>query len=489
MTETIRLRFFDGQKLERTDTGKPVEAFLILLSMTTLLPALWLALCGRTVIIIGVESGFGATQALLNLASRYLVARWPNCQTVDDLWPRLPKGLLTWWNARFPDFFLRIERMQNDRFRFDEIDGLLGEYAYAYKHEVCAATHDYLNQIHRTIAATEVFLPDSCAVIGLDAYALELYAEYFGHPLPVRCNPISYETGLFGLLRRGSNATIAICTIGYGIIWCLRRVALRSKPVKQYFMGSDIVAYDRRHARILRQICHGSRRLLLVMRNRPELELSQTWDQAQHVETCLRSEGHIERRDLLWTLKAIVLHTARIHSACRSYPGRLHSRLVRQPFLRVMYRAFFTAHSFKFYFGKDDYNTEHIMRTIEARRKGIVTLGNSHGITAPEGVHPSFRYIDFDIYFTFGRFFYESYYKSSWPPHMKVVATGSYGMERQHMERMNLQSRDIAVFYSAVYENDETIEFIDQVARLLPNRKIFIKHKQTVAPDIDEPTV
>ena len=77
--------------------------------------------------------------------------------------------------------------------------------------------------------------------------------------------------------------------------------------------------------------------------------------------------------------------------------------IIALPFRRIILRGFFNKFRPAYFWGRDDYNVEHIIRRQEMHRYGGISLGINHGFPSYANLFPQWRYISFDRYYTFGR--------------------------------------------------------------------------------------
>lgn len=144
---------------------------------------------------------------------------------------------------------------------------------------------------------------------------------------------------------------------------------------------------------------------------------------------------------------------------------------------RAMYAAFFRRFRIAFFWGRDDYAIDHVIRTQELRKHGGKALGINHGLPIV-GVDPAWRYIDYDIYYTFGRHLHEHYYRGTWSPRMAVKPVGTMHMTRDHLARLSdPRPKDVGCFMNPRHENPYILEQIFKVARHFPDRIFWVKIK------------
>jgi len=143
----------------------------------------------------------------------------------------------------------------------------------------------------------------------------------------------------------------------------------------------------------------------------------------------------------------------------------------------------------KAYWGRDDYNEDHILRRQELHRINGLSFGINHGFyPAYTKAFPQIRYISFDRYYVFGQAVYERCMKNTWAGDMEVTPVGSFGAERKDYDRrLDSKPKDI-IIYSAVYiGHPEMIDFVRGLAVAFTDRTILLQIKKSfISRDIGQ---
>jgi len=91
---------------------------------------------------------------------------------------------------------------------------------------------------------------------------------------------------------------------------------------------------------------------------------------------------------------------------------------------------------------------------------------------------PEYRYLSFDRYYVFGRGKYKKYYGNTWAEDMDVIPSGSFSGTRQHYaSRFKKRSLDIAVFSSVFVGEIKFSDFVNEVAKSFPERRVILQMK------------
>ena len=156
----------------------------------------------------------------------------------------------------------------------------------------------------------------------------------------------------------------------------------------------------------------------------------------------------------------------------------LYWQIVKLPYRRILYRGLFNLYRFKNFWGRDDYNVEHIIRTQELRKIGCHHFGTLHGQPAEPPILPQLRYILFDTYYIFGTDWHKRYNTATWPTEMKVKAVGSFALTRQKLKQLQYpRPDDIASFIKESFQSAETLKAIIHVAKAFPDKQVYLKPK------------
>ena len=157
--------------------------------------------------------------------------------------------------------------------------------------------------------------------------------------------------------------------------------------------------------------------------------------------------------------------------------------MAKMPYSRYLYRALFTRFPCRNFWGRDDYNSGHIIRYQELRRLGGKSFGLLHGLPSKTPVICQRRYIDFDVYYVFGDDLHR-FYRDTWPPDMVVKATGSWGMTREEFARLDRRRpKDIIYFSCPSLQENSVIDTLVQIAEAFPDRTVYLRPKYPESVD------
>ena len=429
---------------------------------------LWRVLTHRKTCVIATRSQFfGAKVGHLN----WVVARF------QDRVKTLEEDHLEWltypyWGdfVRGTNTFAEMEPWLERRLEFDRSDELFGEYGLAYRHacsEVAYRRYELGYKINDVLTHT-----DRSAVIGIDDFDDAFRQERFGD-LSTRLHKRIFFSNLI-------NITLTLVTLAYSLGWVAWRTRLILPAPKSFRLGSDF-HFNSRNSSTLSlwdEVSTGPQDVLVVHRSKSL--------QKAYADSDLQGRPCVAVTDGLFSLKGgviamseLVADSLKILRHGHHHPTAFFYQVIVHPFKRMVFRGLFNRYHFDYFWAKDDYNSEHVMRSIELRRANGISLGWMHGIPSTAIIVHQTRYIDFDIYYIHGRYLYESYWREKWPKDMQVRVVGSLGLPREDLRRLADASKgnDVACFVSPSFQADETFAAIQEIARAFPKRTFYVNFK------------
>ncbi len=381
--------------------------------------------------------------------------------------------------VKHPDMFRRLEPEMERRFRFSRLHEKCPEdFLMAYKHAVAAYTDNSLREVSLLRLFETAGAEGNTRVIGVHKETLDSYQTYFGHPTRARASLIVRPSMLQNI---GLTLMVGLITV----LWCFSRLRFFPAKPEPVPLGADFIN-DPRYFTLLREVLATPKDALLIFRNKSMQTAAQGWKPCDGFRGYHKGSGILYVRQLPALLTEMFVDLVRLYRLGAAYPGALCYALIKIPYYRIMYRALTSRFKFRAFFGRDDYNTEHTIRTLEMRRAGVLSVGINHGLPVPETVSGVWRYLDFDLYYVFGERLYRKYYKSTWSSKMKVKAVGSFGMPPDQLALLDRpRPKDIIIFLSAASELEVFLDWIGPIARRFSDRKVYLKYRKNSIDIID----
>ena len=428
---------------------------------------LWRAALRRPACILAVRPLWGGFAGRLERLADALRRQGRVTRILDqrpDLRPYTDYGDI----MRLADPFVAAEPWFNEYFRFAEADGRYGRYGMAYRHNCCNVLFQRFATAFLVNGICEDARDPHARFVGLDAVDLSYYRDRFKQPVAF---PVVRQPRVEGWI----NALRALAVFAYSMFWMVKKIRISPPPPESIFLGSDFVGGGH-DINLWPEITDADHQVMIVCRN---TEMARAYGRAlEGYRHCYVTDGWHTPGTAIQSLGEAVRDVFRMFRHGRFLPCDFFRRLVALPHKRSVYRALFNRFRFKNFWGRDDYNTEHLIRSQELRERDGVSFGIMHGIPAICAVAHQLRYIDFDIYYMFGRDLYDRYYRQTWPSSMRIRDIGSFGMARGEFERLkDPRPNNIACFCSPTFHQEQILETIAAIARALPDRKVFINVK------------
>lgn len=439
---------------------------ILLLTEASAPRLMWRAALGKQTCVVGCRSiAGGSTRHLERLVGRLKAKGLVT--TIADTRPDLVAFTDYGDLMRLADPFVDAEPWITRYFEFDRADNRYGSYGIAYRHICCNAvfqrfgTAFVINRMVAEIPAAEM------RICGLDGVDKSFYRERFSTEIPGNAG----RPRLLLLL----NLALLLSAVLRSTFWILRHIRLSPPPPKSVFMGSDYQGggHDRH---LWDEVIDGGGDVMAVMRNAGASKaLAGTMGRYPHCEV---TDGWFPPGEGLAALREMLRHSVGLFHRGRRLPSDFFRKLVILPHKRMVFRALFNRFRFAYFWARDEYNSDHIMRSQELRKAGAVSMGIMHGIPSICILSHQMRHLDFDRFYMFSRDQYERFYRHTWPSHMTVSAIGTFGITRDESERLKAsRPNNIACFLSPSYHQEAILAGIEDIARQFPDRKVFLNTK------------
>tara|TARA_R110002167_G_C12703706_1_gene654022 strand:- start:8419 stop:10206 length:1788 start_codon:yes stop_codon:yes gene_type:complete len=437
---------------------------LIVFNELSLVHVLWAKWQGRQPILMDVDSHLPIlSEPLIRLRDWLIKRDWARSYaSLDDEF----KAIETYWpRVMFYDVFGDTEAWQDQYFEVDN-DAPMHGYDYAEHHVIC----NFAKSKHVTFLVARKLHEQGIPfdLVGAPHDTASGLAAYASSPQP--------STSMFRpVCHRVLNIAITLFTLLYTYFWILRRVRVTQPSEEPVFFAADYNGDPRDHA-LFEDIQSGGR-LLVVPRN------AHFQGRAREINVNDKIIASLSgcHTSISCALQCAAMATRDILSCYvrRGYQRTgLFSHLIKLPFKRAQYRIFFDTYRPKFYWGRDDYNEQHIIRRQELRRIGGVSLGLNHGYSHYANVYPMWRCISFDIFYTFGRAQYDGYTRGLWANDMVIRTAGPFGVPKAAFHQRNApKPQDIAVFCSAFITVPQFMDLVHTLAEAFPEKIVWLQLK------------
>lgn len=365
---------------------------------------------------------------------------------------------------RSHEHFPSVEPWLEDEFKFHWAEERLGHYAQAFRHAAC----NYINHrpffLHTLRNVLKVY-PDS-HVFGLPKIDGRLYEYLF------KIKP-GNRVAVHGQANWLFNGILTLLLVLWSCGWVLLRLRLNSGGQILVFMGFDFSQDIPREKILWDELSDAPLPNIIFFRNRYQERTYK--EKLRDYRLSYIGSGVITVAGVLPALATYFSDMWVIVRHCINRPPSFYWNFVKMPYRRLMYRALFNRYRCQYFWGKDDYNTEHLVRSMELRRIGARHFGRLHGLPAYPVRSAQSAYIDFDYFCVFGSG-YHTYFVNSWPSHMNVLPLGCYGMSRTRIQELRYpRPADIVVNLSDSFQNLAVVEFAKSLAQAFPGCIVYLK--------------
>lgn len=422
---------------------------------------------GRRPYILAVAPQFPLLQSALNGIAQRFIRSGRARMLIDDC-PDLAPIREYYPEVYMYNIFAEVEDWIDENYRFADACRIAGSYEMAYKHAACCHVGSIQTLILMIRSAQDRLGASNLRFHGITPDLAGLYAAYFGEPIRARARIGCRSRYLFNIL-------ISLSVIGHTFFWIL----LRTRPWisrEQYFLAVDYVS-DERDLRLINELS-SDEKVLIVLRNTSvygEMFLDNI--RAPHT-VCDQSAGRFSVLQALSTAGMVLCDGLRMLARLMWLEPHIFFAVVVLPNKRAVMRGLFSRYRPKFFWGRDESNSEHAVRRQELHRVGAKAFGVQHGSPTHAIVQPMWRYISLDVFYVFGRLVYDRYYKRTWAKDMIVKPVGSFGSRREDYAMVDQErGQDILVMISLYFRNDVVVETIRTLARAFPDRKILLQIK------------
>lgn len=443
-------------------------SYLLILSEVTLLELIWHCVLGRNPGVLAVRCYYSGFDPIFKIFVEWLGSLNRVCD-IQKCRPDLVSGGEYEDFMRHNDSYAKIEPWIDQYFNIDNSDSEFGRYAYAYKHLVVNSAN-----ILPFLAATILKITDASSVpihriSGIGPDLAEIYPIWNKKPPPAN---IKLTPDLNWLV----NGLFCLVVMISSFVWIVRRIKVSSKAQEKYFLGCDFVG-DPRQTIMWDELSDGEGGTIVLLRN--EQQRSAHSDLLQKWPCCNVKHGYIPVLETTIFLKIAISDIFTLWRRGRHLSPEYFWSLIKLPMWRLYYKALLKRYKFRNFFGRDDYNSEHIIRDQELKSAGVSHFGLLHGLPAYPPVLAQRRYLSFNTYYVFGPDWHQQFHMDRWPRTMTVKDVGSFGMSRDQLNRLSHpRPKNILVFIKHCFQDDKMFAALPKIAAAFPDRKVVVKAKQ-----------
>ncbi len=423
----------------------------------------------RSPLILSVHGAFGPSQRLLESLAQWAKSRgW--ARDLGKRYPELKMVMLYPPSVLLYDIFRIVEPWLERYYEFERLDRQIPDYAMAARKAVCQLSWDRQVEallLSKLFADKEL---NSAKNVGVPEDLLAMSREY--------ASPGSASDKMRqSLPRMMVNALIAVMVVVRGVLFILSRTRLKVERLNDVFMATDHME-DSRDISMLKALRRWGD-IVLVGRMGP-VDRSKL-DGLDPVAVCERRDGRFSLADTLSYLDEFIRHTWDLARAGRYFPPSLFFWIVNLAQKRVQIRGLVLRFRPRYFWGRDPYNVDHILRHQELKKIGAKSFGMSDGIPVYCDLFPHLRYVSFDRFYVYGPSHYERHYRDHWPADMGVIGAASHSLtDAQLQNRLRPKPNDIVFFIGVFSDHDDVVDIVRGLSAAFPERTVYLQVKRVM---------
>ena len=421
---------------------------------------------GRDVCIVDILPLFQPTRSLLLRISK-IIAEKSNVHSIAKFSPICAPLMEYRGRSYFKDVFGKVETWQNEYFQYDANPSEDYFKDLLYRQITC----NYMRQIHFLTVVLQNMIKDrpdwKYTVSGGGNEFADLWQAHFQTPK----TEIRFKRPFTGF-QMFLNLVLGLLTLAFTFTAIIRRTRLKELPQRNYFFAADYYS-DPTDLRLYKELSkYGN--ILLVNRNPTQV----TIPGIEPFERSSVKTGCFSLKEALSTARVSTLLVLHFVQNYLCYDFRLFYLFCSIPVKRLYIFSFFSRNKVRYFWSRDDYNPEHILRTEFLRQTGGCSIGITHGFPGYARRYPAWRYISFDRYYMISLAAATHSMGDSWDPKMALVPIGTRHnfLEDRNKASLN-QDNNIVVYCSVALNTSSMIEFICGLADLFQDRKILLQIK------------
>lgn len=279
--------------------------------------------------------------------------------------------------------------------------------------------------------------------------------------------------------RRLINVVMTGLALSRALLHLVRFTKFRTVPRRKFLMAIDVIDNLSRMEPAMNDILDDAgQQGLYVFRNKNSFQNLKEGLKAYPL--CPYPDGQFGVRDFAGICRVMFRDSLRLYQRFSHLDPKLFLPIVKLCGVRIYFEGFFNKYDIAYFFGRDEYNAEHIIRSQELRRRGGVSLGLVNGLNVFK-MDSVFRYIDYDITYVFSPGPYLRSNGDNWRHPSGVRAIGALGLSRRELLEMSRQKKsdDIVCFAKTYCDGPAFLDEMFRIGRAFPDRNVFISLKKS----------
>ena len=439
------------------DNRRPLP--IVVLSEVSLPMVLWLAARGRCPCILGVASVLPGTASLLERVRTWLLSSKRACGA-EQASPEIARHIgLDHFANTWVDY-ARLKPWIDLRYAFSGPE----DFRLAAK----LAIWNHLLRCFGWLAAIEQLVAErgerAVTLVGVGPETHALLAVRRGETVPY--SPFAWWWPVM-------NVAVALAVMTAAIGFVLRRLSSNPTPPVEGKVASNL--FQDSQLAMMRQIVHDDQLMVLYPQG---LSLASNWLNTDGIRLRRSTDFKVKPGLGLGALGRALANMAVLAMGALGRHPALFQRIVTLGMKRMRHRLNFHDAKVKAFFAWDEYSEDHILRTAELRRHGILSLGQVHGVPCTQRFDIT-GYLDFDICYVMSANPFIRDYAPTWGAGTQARTIPTAGLTAGRRALLpGRVSRDIAIYLNCATFEEGKIALILALARRFTDRTIYVKIKK-----------
>jgi hypothetical protein len=281
--------------------------------------------------------------------------------------------------------------------------------------------------------------------------------------------------------NRGVNLFLAIFTVLYAIAEVCRLVRIGVSHRLEKTMAFDMLDNpDRMLLQITNTLENPETDALLVFRNKADA--AKMHSHFPRFSRAAFGDGCYSPVQTIAGIARSVWDGIGIYGRYGHLSPALFVQIAKLNVIRLRYRALFNKYKLGNFWGRDEYNAEHVIRSQELRRRGAVSIGLINGINV-FGWDVVYRFIDYDRTYVFSPGPFLKYNSENWRVPTGVRQIGAVAMDRKALRSMagTEKTMDIVCFAKGYCDGADFLDQLRKIAEAFPERNVLVSLKKSAA--------
>ena len=429
---------------------------LFIVNELTLILFIYFSLNNKSPIVVNVEPFLG----IFKTPIEYIV-KWAEkkeyATPITHVIPELLRPKELWACIALYDVYEKVEPHIQEYYNFEDICKNDPNYGYAVLNIISNRCSWKLHTLLNLISAEKLF--QSIKIFGLEndfKYALRIPVT---SPKP------------WTLMHTSISFIILAVSLIFGLFYLTRRTVLYDFEPEPLFLAIDNVGDDQVKSLAERAKNYG--RVLLVNRS------NKVTSDHLFEDSTTRGEGRFTFSQSIGCAKKYIIDSISLFKKYYHFDHLLFLRIINLANKSIIFRAFVNKYRPQYFWARDLYNAEHIIRDQIFKNYNIKHWSVMHGYPSYSHAFPIYQYISFDRIYLLGEKPYQLHYKKTWPEKVEVVASAGLNIPASLFGNLVKQRVPDILIMCSTYVGEEGLpDFVRGISCAFPQKTIYLQIKK-----------